>query len=60
MNNMADMNNRKIAILNLQVDDNYGGHLQRYELIRILQDMGFEVVHLKYENGKNTERVIHN
>ena len=52
------MNNRKIAILNLQVDDNYGGHLQRYALIRILQDMGFEVVHLNTRFSGSKKSVI--
>ena len=37
---------KKIAILNLQVDGNYGGHLQRYALITALQRMGYEVTHL--------------
>lgn len=40
------MSPNKIAILNLQVDDNYGGHLQRYALISSLQKMGYEVEHL--------------
>lgn len=33
----------KIAILTLRVDNNYGGHLQRYALSRVLRDMGHEV-----------------
>ena len=40
------MDKRKVAILNLQVDDNFGGHLQRYALIATLQKMGYEVEHL--------------
>ena len=37
---------KKIGLLNLQVDDNFGGHLQRYALIATLQKMGYEVEHL--------------
>lgn len=37
---------KKIALLNLQVDANFGGHLQRYALISTLQKMGCEVEHL--------------
>ncbi len=33
----------KIAILTLRVDNNYGGHLQRYALSRVLRDMGHDV-----------------
>ena len=36
----------KIALLNLPVDNNFGGNLQRYALVKVLQDMGHEVVHL--------------
>lgn len=36
----------KIALLNLPVDNNYGGHLQRYALMELLGQMGCEVVHL--------------
>lgn len=36
----------KIALLNLQYDNNYGGNLQRYALIRILQQQGHDVTHL--------------
>lgn len=36
----------KIALLNLPIDDNYGGNLQRFALVKILQDMGHEVTHL--------------
>ena len=36
----------KIALLNLPVDNNYGGHLQRYALMKILQDMGHDVTHI--------------
>lgn len=36
----------KIALLNLPYDNNYGGNLQRYALMKVLQDMGHEVTHL--------------
>lgn len=36
----------KIALLNLQYDNNYGGNLQRYALMTILQRMGHDVTHL--------------
>lgn len=35
-----------IGLLNLPVDNNYGGNLQRYALIKVLQDMGHDVTHL--------------
>ena len=36
----------KIALLNLTLDSNYGGNLQRYALVKVLLDMGHEVEHL--------------
>ncbi|MBR6292507.1 MAG: polysaccharide pyruvyl transferase family protein [Bacteroidales bacterium] len=36
----------RIALLNLPYDNNYGGNLQRYALMRMLQDMGHNVTHL--------------
>lgn len=36
----------RIGLLNLQYDNNYGGNLQRYALITILQNMGHDVTHL--------------
>lgn len=33
----------KIGILNLPFDNNYGGNLQRYALVKVLQDMGHDV-----------------
>lgn len=36
----------KIALLNLPLDNNYGGNLQRYALLKVLQDMGHEVTHI--------------
>lgn len=37
----------KIALLNLPIDANYGGNLQRYALITVLQRMGHEVEHIQ-------------
>ena len=36
----------EIALLNLPIDNNYGGNLQRYALVKTLQDMGHDVEHL--------------
>lgn len=36
----------KIALLNLPIDDNYGGNLQRFALVKVLQKMGHDVTHL--------------
>ena len=36
----------KIALLNLPFDNNYGGNLQRYALMKILQEMGHDVTHI--------------
>ena len=36
----------KIALLTLPVDNNYGGNLQRYALMKVLHDMGHDVIHL--------------
>jgi len=36
----------KIALLNLPIDDNYGGNLQRFALVKVLQGMGHDVTHL--------------
>lgn len=36
----------RIALLNLTLDSNYGGNLQRYALVKVLQSMGHEVEHL--------------
>ena len=43
----------KIALLNLPIDDNYGGNLQRFALVKVLQDMRHDVTHLQ------TMRKIH-
>lgn len=39
----------KIALLNLPFDNNYGGNLQRYALIKVLQSMGHEVEHINLQ-----------
>ncbi len=36
----------RIALLNLPYDNNYGGNLQRYALMKVLQEMGHDVTHL--------------
>lgn len=36
----------RIALLNLPFDNNYGGNLQRFALMQVLQDMGYDVTHL--------------
>lgn len=40
----------KIALLNLPLDNNYGGNLQRFALMKILNDLGYEVVHIYLVN----------
>lgn len=37
---------KKIGILNMRYDNNYGGNLQRYALVKVLQDMGYDVTYL--------------
>lgn len=39
----------RIALLNLPFDNNYGGNLQRYALIKVLQGMGHEVEHINLQ-----------
>lgn len=36
----------KVGILNLPFDNNYGGNLQRYALIKVLMDLGCSVEHI--------------
>lgn len=36
----------KIALLNLTVDNNFGGNLQRYALMKVLSDLGHNVTFL--------------
>ena len=45
----------KIALLNLQYDNNYGGNLQRYALMKVLQDMGHDVTHLNLRFNFNPQ-----
>ncbi len=40
----------KIALLNLPIDNNYGGNLQRYALVKVLQDMGHDVEHVQLKS----------
>ena len=40
----------RIALLNLPIDNNYGGNLQRYALIKVLQDMGHDVEHVQLKS----------
>jgi len=49
-------NNKKIALLNFPVDNNFGGHLQRYALMKVLHDEGADVVHLncRYINSRRS------
>lgn len=37
---------KKIALLNMRYDNNYGGNLQRFALVTVLQRMGYEVEYL--------------
>lgn len=43
----------RIALLNLPIDNNYGGNLQRYALMKVLQDMGHDVTHLSLCFNRN-------
>lgn len=45
----------KIALLNLQYDNNYGGNLQRYALMKVLQEMGHDVTHLNLRFNFNPD-----
>ena len=45
----------RIALLNLQYDNNYGGNLQRYALMTILQRMGHDVTHLNLRFNYNPD-----
>lgn len=52
----------KIDLLNLPVDNNYGGMLQRYALVEVLKKMGHEVTHLNlrfnYNQGTLCYRIM--
>ena len=37
---------KKIALLNMRYDNNYGGNLQRYAMVTILQRLGYDVEYL--------------
>ena len=39
-------NKKKIALLNMRYDNNYGGNLQRYAMVTILQRLGYDVEYL--------------
>lgn len=41
----------RIGILTLPYDNNYGGNLQRYALIKYLQSMGHDAIHLNLRNS---------
>lgn len=36
----------RIALLNLPLDNNYGGNLQRYALIKVIQGLGHDINHI--------------
>lgn len=40
------MDKGKIALLNMRYDNNYGGNLQRYAMVTVLQRMGYSVEYL--------------
>lgn len=52
----------KIALLNLPVDNNYGGMLQRFALMAVLRNQGHDVIHLNmrfaYNNGSLFHRCV--
>lgn len=41
----------RIALLNLPRDNNYGGNLQRYALMHVLETMGHDVEHINLKNS---------
>lgn len=47
----------KIALLNLPLDNNYGGYLQRYALMKTLQGMGHSVEHVFLVNDTRINMV---
>lgn len=51
-------NKKKIALLNFPLDNNFGGNLQRYALIKVLTDMGYEVEHLSTQFTFNDYRPL--
>lgn len=49
----------KIALLNLRFDNNYGGNLQRYALMKVVKDMGHEIIHLNWRFNPQNPDFIH-
>lgn len=45
-NQAESMKGKKVAILNMMYDNNYGGNLQRFAMVTLLQRMGCEVEYL--------------
>lgn len=43
----------KIGILNLPIDNNFGGNLQRYALIKVLQELGHNPEHIQIRFAPN-------
>ena len=37
---------KKVALLNLPFDNNYGGNLQRYALMKVVSNMGYDIYHI--------------
>lgn len=50
----------KIALLNLPFDNNYGGNLQRYALMKVLKNMGHDVTHinLRYSYSVSNFKIL--
>lgn len=49
-----------VGLLNLTIDFNYGGNLQRFALVSILQELGHDVVYLELHrpySGSNMDRL---
>lgn len=46
-------NQKKIALLNMRYDNNYGGNLQRYAMVTVLQHMGYSVEYLYIRDNWN-------
>lgn len=44
---------RRIALLNMRYDNNYGGNLQRYAMVTVLQRMGYSVEYLYIRDNWN-------
>lgn len=45
----------RIALLNLQYDNNYGGNLQRFALMKVLQNLGHDVTHINLRFNYNPQ-----